>query len=143
MREVVSSTLPPVAFSGSTASAVIRFKEILHRFCMLGHSRGCLIMNKHQNFKYWLITQLLCFKILKNDSKFKLYCTCLNYRSYWSKTNSGAGKQRDSLSRSLMAEGGVSQVMDEGGFWHFAVTASLSPNYMATAHGGGQGCCSG
>lgn len=42
-----------------------------------------------------------------------------------------------------MAEGSVSQVMDEGGFWHFPVTASLNLNYVATAHGGGgcYNCC--
>lgn len=40
-----------------------------------------------------------------------------------------------------MAEGSVSQVMDEGGFWHFPVTATLRVRvFVATAHGGG-GCC--
>lgn len=44
-----------------------------------------------------------------------------------------------------MAEGSVSRVMDEGGFWPFPVTAGTRvrvgcPSFVATAHGGG-GCC--
>lgn len=99
MKEAASSTLPPCGLF--PASAMIRFKGMLHGFWMLGHSRGRLIMNlthkPPKSLKYWFIIQFLT---LQTPNK------------------------HDSLSRSIMAEGSASQVADEGGFGHFPVTAS-------------------